>query len=179
MKVADRNTHWFSMIAPASQWYRGGTLRHCLANVTIAPASNTPKPNKWLNSSPTPFIVQWKRFFASNSELRFEVRTVRCWMSLHVNCGLQRKIALHDYSLSSSTRLFAFKITLLPMLMRRHRPPPERQRWFPNALSYTCHTNLWWPHRCLGLWHHCWTYLPALSCSSRHNVHSGHRWWRC
>ena len=46
---------------PASQWYRGGTERQLAASAVMAPASNTPKPNKWLNSNPTPFIVQWKR----------------------------------------------------------------------------------------------------------------------
>jgi hypothetical protein len=56
----------------------------------MAPASSTPNPNKWLNSRPTPFIVQWKRPLASNNELRFDVRTVKCWISLQVNCGLER-----------------------------------------------------------------------------------------
>jgi hypothetical protein len=60
-----------------------------LASATIAPASSTPNPNRWLNSRPTPFIVQWNRPFASNREFRFEVRTVKCWMSLQLNCGLQ------------------------------------------------------------------------------------------
>lgn len=82
-------TYWGSMIAPASQWYRGGTVRHFLARETIAPASSTPNPNRWLNSKPTPFIVQWKRFLASNKELRFDVSTVRCWISRHVREGLE------------------------------------------------------------------------------------------
>jgi hypothetical protein len=60
-----------------------------LARATMAPASKTPNPNRWLNSRPTPFIVQWKRPLASNREFRLEVSTVKCCMSLHVSCGLQ------------------------------------------------------------------------------------------
>lgn len=77
------------MMTPASQWYLGGTVRHCFDRVTIAPASNTPKPKRWLNSRPTPFIVQWKRFLASKRELRFDVSTVKCWISLQVSIGLK------------------------------------------------------------------------------------------
>jgi hypothetical protein len=84
-----RTTHIVCVMDPASQWYLAGTLFHCLESATMAPASKTPKPNRWLNSSPTPFMVQWKRLLASYSELRFEVSTVRCWMSRHVNIGLK------------------------------------------------------------------------------------------
>merc|ERR1719411_2135362 len=73
---------------PASQWNLAGTDFHCLASATIAPASKTPKPNRWLNSSPTPFIVQKNLFLASNREFLLEVSTVRCCMSLQVRSRL-------------------------------------------------------------------------------------------
>lgn len=89
----DVSTYWVSETVPPSQWYLAGTVFHCLARATIAPASKTPNPNRWLNSSPTPFMVQWKRPLASNKELRFDVRTVKCWMSLHVSWGLETHTA--------------------------------------------------------------------------------------
>lgn len=90
--------YWVSNVEPASQWYLGGTVFHFLARATIAPASKTPYPKRWLNSSPTPFMVQWNLSFASNREFLFEVRTVKCWMSLQVSCGLETKV-LTDYSI--------------------------------------------------------------------------------
>lgn len=78
-------------MAPPWQWKRAGTDRHALAKETIEPASRTPKPKRWLNSKPTPFIVQSNRRLASKRELRFDVSTVKCWMSLHVKDGLVKK----------------------------------------------------------------------------------------
>lgn len=78
-------------MAPPWQWKRAGTDRHALDNVTIEPASRTPKPKRWLNSKPTPFMVHSNRRLASKRELRLDVNTVKCWMSLHVNDGLARK----------------------------------------------------------------------------------------
>lgn len=75
-------------MAPPWQWKRAGTDRHALANETIEPASRTPKPKRWLNSKPTPFIVHSNRRLASKREFRFDVNTVKCWISLHVNDGL-------------------------------------------------------------------------------------------
>ena len=69
---------------PASQWYLAGTVFHCLASATMDPASRTPNPKRWLNSSPTPFIVQWNRPLESNKEFRFDVRTVKCCISRQV-----------------------------------------------------------------------------------------------
>ena len=77
------------IMEPPWQWKRAGTDRHALAMETIEPASKTPKPKRWLNSKPTPFIVHWNRRLASNRELRFDVNTVKCWMSLHVKVGLE------------------------------------------------------------------------------------------
>merc|ERR1712088_642902 len=73
---------------PASQWNLAGTVFHCLARATIAPASRTPKPKRWLNSRPTPFIVQKNLFLASKREFLLEVRTVRCCMSRQVRSRL-------------------------------------------------------------------------------------------
>ena len=81
-------------VAPASQWYRAGTVFHCFARATIAPASKTPNPNRWLNSRPTPFMVQWNRPLESNKEFLFEVKTVRCCMSRQVSFRLKREILL-------------------------------------------------------------------------------------
>lgn len=53
-----------TLIVPPSQWKRGGTVFHANANNTISAASNTPKPNKWLYSNPTPFISL--NFFKNN-----------------------------------------------------------------------------------------------------------------
>ena len=75
-------------MAPPWQWKRAGTDRQALANETIEPASRTPKPKRWLKSKPTPFIVHSNRRLASKSEFRFDVNTVKCWMSLHVSDGL-------------------------------------------------------------------------------------------
>ena len=94
---------------PASQWYLAGTDFHCLARATMAPASSTPKPNKWLNSRPTPFIFQWNRPLESNREFLLEVSTVRCCISRQVSLGLKKiqssiAIETQNYSLCSSTR---------------------------------------------------------------------------
>ena len=83
------NNYLMVLSDPPSQWYLGGTVFHCLASATMAPASRTPKPKRWLNSSPTPLMVQWKRPLASNRELRLEVSTVRCCMSRQVSFGLK------------------------------------------------------------------------------------------
>jgi len=82
-------THLMVLSDPASQWYLAGTDFHCLAKATMAPASRTPKPNRWLNSRPTPFMVQWNRPFESYNEFRFEVKTVRCCMSRQVSWRLK------------------------------------------------------------------------------------------
>merc|ERR550519_889624 len=73
------------LYVPASQWNLAGTDFHCLAKATIAPASRTPKPKRWLNSSPTPFIVQKKRLLESKRLFLLLVSTVRCCMSLQVS----------------------------------------------------------------------------------------------
>lgn len=104
-------------MAPPWQWKRAGTDRQVLDKVTIEPASRTPKPNKWLNSRPTPFMVHWNLRLASNSELRFEVNTVKCWMSLQVNNGLLRKpklkprkaISFSQYIYSKQSSLLGFQ----------------------------------------------------------------------
>lgn len=91
-QIVENNTYSIVLTVPPSQWYLGGTVFHRFAKATIAPASSTPKPKRWLNSKPTPFIVQWNRFLASNREFLFEVRTVKCCMSLHVNLLLEKEI---------------------------------------------------------------------------------------
>ena len=58
---------------PASQWYLAGTVFHCLARATMAPASKTPNPKRWLNSKPTPFMFQWNLPLESNNEFLLEV----------------------------------------------------------------------------------------------------------
>lgn len=90
-KNYNRYTNLMELMLPASQWYLAGTVFQVLARAVMAPASRTPKPKRWLNSKPTPFIFQWNRPFESYRELRLEVRTLRCWMSRHVNVGLLSK----------------------------------------------------------------------------------------
>lgn len=52
--------------------------------------SSTPKPNRWLNSSPAPLICHKCCLDGSNNWLRFAVRTVMCWTSLQVNWRLKK-----------------------------------------------------------------------------------------
>ena len=59
--------------------------------------SRTPKPNRWLNSNPAPLICQRCCFEGSNNWFRLAVRTVRCWTSRQVNCGLLKEIILFEY----------------------------------------------------------------------------------
>lgn len=171
---------------PASQWYRAGTVFHCFANATMAPASNTPNPNKWLNSNPTPFIVQWNRPFASNNEFRLDVRTVRCWMSLQDRSLLQLEtshvLAMPNISI----------ITLLQVLEQKHQRLLEPLLKYQNDWWCTFHTNLLLPERrmltklsllwvwkhlrrlCLDLWLRCWMLMLVLMNSSRHSGHFDH-----
>lgn len=87
-------TYSGSCIDPPTQWNLSGTVFQSLAIVTIAPASRTPYPNKWLNSRPTPFLRHW--WTSSWSWFLLEVSTVRCCMSLHVRSGLQDSNTLGD-----------------------------------------------------------------------------------
>lgn len=132
--------YWVSVMIPASQWYLAGTVFHCFASATIAPASSTPKPNKWLNSRPTPFIVQWNLPFASNNELRFDVSTVRCWMSLQVSFVLEEKsFYLYMYILLFFPYL---SLTLLPKPTQRPLRLPGLLLKYRNASLYIFHINL-------------------------------------
>ena len=103
---------------PASQWYLAGTVFHCLAKATMAPASRTPKPNKWLNSKPTPFIFQWNLPLESNREFLFDVKTVKCCMSRQVSLLLEWRNAF----ISSSLRLTRNKVAYLASKARANTP---------------------------------------------------------
>ena len=113
------------IMEPPWQWKRAGTDRHALAMETIEPASKTPKPKRWLNSKPTPFIVHWNRRLASNRELRFDVNTVKCWMSLHVKVGLESLwnffFFLNSYDLKGKF-LFHFYYIYLASKARANTP---------------------------------------------------------
>lgn len=167
-----RTTHIVCVMDPASQWYLAGTLFHCLESATMAPASKTPKPNRWLNSSPTPFMVQWKRLLASYSELRLEVSTVRCWMSRHVNIGL--KLQTFTFTPLENKKNFGilkvffesvlvlgegmclqwgicawkgkfYQLTLLRERGRKRRQPRALLPKCQSGWSCIFRTGLWWP----------------------------------
>ena len=84
----NHQTHNFPTMGSGVQCQRSGTVTQFFAMSTISPASNTPYPNRWLNSMPAPLMRHLCLWLGSPRWLRLEVSTVKCWTSLHVNCGL-------------------------------------------------------------------------------------------
>ncbi len=91
-----------------------------------------------MNSNPAPLICHKCCFDGSKSWLRFAVKTVKCWISLHVNWRLE--IIKRKCFVFSLNKIILF-YTLLQVLMRILQLLLELLLMYPNVSGYTDHIN--------------------------------------